>query len=112
MRGRFVKHTIQINLGGAIVSDQETNWITLVDEEGQEHRFNLLNIVEVEDAKYAVMVPETQENEEEEEAVIFKIETDEKGEEVLVDIEDDDEFAKVCEALEEMIDEEDETNED
>nr|WP_243662909.1 DUF1292 domain-containing protein [Hydrogenispora ethanolica] len=95
-----------------MVSDQETNWITLVDEEGQEHRFNLLNIVEVEDAKYAVMVPETQENEEEEEAVIFKIETDEKGEEVLVDIEDDDEFAKVCEALEEMIDEEDETDED
>ncbi len=89
------------------MTEQDNNWITLVDEEGQEHRFNLLNIVEVEGSKYAVMVPETQETEEDEEAVIFKIETDEEGEEVLVDIEDDEEFSKVCEALEEMIDEED-----
>ena len=84
------------------MADQETNWITLVDEEGHEHRFNLLNIVEVDNAKYAVMIPEFQEAEEEEEAVIFRIETDAEGEEVLVDIEDDDEFAKVCEALDEM----------
>lgn len=75
----------------------------MVDEEGHEHRFNLLNIVEVENAKYAVMIPEIQETEEdEEEAVVFRIETDEEGEEVLVDIEDDDEFAKVCEALDEL----------
>ena len=85
------------------MADQETNWITLVDEEGHEHRFNLLNIVEVDEAKYAVMVPEDQEKEEDqEEAVIFRIESDEEGEEVLVDIEDDDEFAKVCEALDEL----------
>ncbi len=85
------------------MAEQETNWITLVDEEGHEHRFNLLNIVEVDEAKYAVMVPEEQESEEEqEEAVIFRIEADEEGEEVLVDIEDDDEFAKVCEALDEL----------
>jgi uncharacterized protein YrzB (UPF0473 family) len=85
------------------MADQETNWITLVDEEGHEHRFNLLNIVEVDEAKYAVMVPEEQEQEgDQEEAVIFRIEADEEGEEVLVDIEDDDEFAKVCEALDEL----------
>lgn len=85
------------------MAEQETNWITLVDEEGHEHRFNLLNIVEVDQAKYAVMVPEEQDSEEEqEEAVIFRIEADEEGEEVLVDIEDDDEFAKVCEALDEL----------
>ncbi len=85
------------------MTNQETNWITLVDEEGHEHRFNLLNIIEVESARYAVMIPELQETEaDEEEAVIFRIETDAEGEEVLVDIEDDDEFAKVCEALDEM----------
>jgi len=85
------------------MTEQETNWITLVDEEGHEHRFNLLNIVEVDESKYAVMVPEDQEKEEDqEEAVIFRIETDEEGEEVLVDIDDDDEFAKVCEALDEL----------
>jgi len=92
------------------LAEQEVNWITLVDEEGHEHRFNLLNIVELDSAKYAVMVPEIQDSEaaEEEEAVIFRVETDEQGEEVLVDIEDDDEFAKVCELLDEMIEEDDE----
>lgn len=94
------------------MTDQEINWITLVDEEGHEHRFNLLNIVEIESAKYAVMIPEIQEPEgDQEEAVIFRIDTDEEGEEVLVDIEDDDEFAKVCEALDEMeLDHEDDNN--
>lgn len=87
--------------------EQEINWITLVDEEGHEHRFNLINILELEGMKYAVMVPELQEDEEDDEAVIFRIETDEEGEEVLVDIEDDDEFNKVCEALEELADAED-----
>jgi uncharacterized protein YrzB (UPF0473 family) len=92
------------------LAEQEINWIVLVDEEGHEHRFNLLDIVEVEGAKYAVMVPEIQNTateEEEEEAVIFRIETDENGEEVLVDIEDDDEFIKVREVLDEMYEEED-----
>ena len=89
--------------GNKLTNQEETNWITLVDEEGHEHRFDLLNIVEVESAKYAVMIPEFQEPEsDQEEAVIFRIETDEEGEEVLVDIEDDDEFAKVCEALDEL----------
>lgn len=93
------------------MANQEINWITLVDEEGHEHRFNLLNIVEVENARYAVMIPELQETEEEEEAVIFRIEADAEGEEVLVDIEDDDEFARVCEALDELeLEEDDQTN--
>lgn len=87
---------------------EETNKITLVDEEGVEHQFTLLNIVEMDGAKYAVMVPEEDiaEDEEEQEAVIFRIETDEDGEEVLVDIEDDEEFAKVCDLLDEMMAEE------
>lgn len=87
------------------MAEQETNWITLVDEEGHEHRFNLLNVLEVDGLKYAVMLPEVPQEEEEEEAVIFRIDTDEAGEDVLVDIEDDDEFAKVCEALEELYEE-------
>ncbi|HOJ78072.1 MAG TPA: DUF1292 domain-containing protein [Bacillota bacterium] len=94
--------------------NEEINWITLVDDEGVEHRFNLLNVVEVEGSKYAVLVPEAEitGNEEDEEAVIFKIETDENGEEVLVDIEDDEEFEKVCSYLDElMFEDEDEDHE-
>lgn len=93
------------------MTEQETNWITLVDEDGHEHRFNLLNVLEVDGLKYAVMLPEVPEEEEDEEAVIFRIDTDEAGEDVLVDIEDDEEFAKVCEVLEDMY-EEDEAGEE
>jgi uncharacterized protein YrzB (UPF0473 family) len=95
------------------MAEQETNWITLVDEDGHEHRFNLLNVLEVDGLKYAVMLPEVpQDEEEDEEAVIFRIDTDEAGEEVLVDIEDDQEFAKVCEVLEDMYQEDEEEPEE
>lgn len=91
---------------------EESNKITLIDEDNVEHQFILLNVVEMDGAKYAVMVPEEEMTEEEEqEAVIFRIETDENGEEVLVDIEDDEEFAKVCDLLDElMAEDEDEEN--
>lgn len=90
------------------MSDQEQNWITLIDEEGNEHRFNLVNVLEMDGQKYAVMVPEQQTNETEEEVFIFRMETDEDGEEVLVDIEDDEEFNRVCELLDELEDEDEE----
>ncbi|HEX3048379.1 MAG TPA: DUF1292 domain-containing protein [Bacillota bacterium] len=90
------------------VAEEELNWITLVDEEGKEHRFNLINILEMDGLKYAVMVPEQQVEETEEEAFIFRLETDEDGEEVLVDIEDDEEFNRVCEMLDELEGEEEE----
>jgi uncharacterized protein YrzB (UPF0473 family) len=92
---------------------EENNVITLLDDDGNEHRFDLLNIVEVDDVRYAVMIPEgtdlesseEENDDEEEEAVIFRIETDEAGEEVLVDIEDDAEFEKVCDYLDQMMEE-------
>lgn len=90
------------------MAEEELNWITLVDEEGKEHRFNLINILEMDGLKYAVMVPEQQVEETEEEAFIFRLETDEDGEEVLVDIEDDEEFNRVCEMLDELEGEEEE----
>ncbi|HEY8464861.1 MAG TPA: DUF1292 domain-containing protein [Bacillota bacterium] len=90
------------------MSEENANVITLVDEDGQEHRFDLLNVVELDEHRYAVMIPEgtTFENDDdEEEAVIFRIETDADGEEVLVDIEDDDEFARVCDYLDQLMEE-------
>ena len=97
------------------MSEEMDNIITLVDEDGQEHRFDLLNIVELDEVRYAVMVPEgtgQESGEEEEEAVIFRIETDEEGEEVLVDIEDDEEFERVCNYLDQLMEEEMEDMED
>lgn len=97
------------------MADENSDLVTLVDEEGHEHQFNLVDVVELEDRRYALMVPigdeKAGEEDEEEEAFIFRLETDEKGEDVLVDIDDDEEFERVCAAFDEVdedLDEEDE----
>jgi uncharacterized protein YrzB (UPF0473 family) len=93
---------------------EESSIVTLVDEEGNEHRFDLINVVELDEIRYAVMVPEAtaaENTEDDEEAVIFRIETDDEGEEVLVDIEDDDEFERVCDYLDQLMEEEETVDE-
>lgn len=102
--------------------------VTLVDEEGKEERFFIVDVVEVADNKYAVLLPKDAHDkdahdigceeledgdkgepagngEDIENAFILKVETDENGEEILVDIEDDDEYDRVLDALDEMSDE-------
>lgn len=85
------------------MSDEE-NIVTLVDEEGNEQDFAIDEIVEIDDVRYAVLIPvECYEDDDEEfceDAVIMRVEVDEKGDEYLADIEDDEEFEKVVEALE------------
>jgi uncharacterized protein YrzB (UPF0473 family) len=78
--------------------DVEEENVVLVDEDGVEHTFVVLDVVEVDGAEYAILRPEEDggEDEEEPEAVILKIAQDENGEEILVDIEDDDEWEKVA----------------
>lgn len=68
--------------------------LILVDEEDQEHPFQMIDMVEVDGSQYAVLVP-LEEGSDEDEAIILKIVVDENGEEVLYDIEDDEEWEKV-----------------
>lgn len=68
--------------------------LILVDEEDQEHPFQMIDMVEVDGNQYAVLVP-LEEGSDEDEAIILKIVLDENGEEVLYDIEDDEEWEKV-----------------
>ncbi len=77
--------------------------VTLVDEEGAEHDFTVIDIIEVDGAEYAILLPVDEENNE---AIILKFAKDEEGNELLVDIEDDEEWEKVSDAWEEMIAEE------
>lgn len=74
--------------------------VTLVDEEGTEHEFTVIDIIEVDGSEYAIMLPVDEENNE---AIILKFDQDEEGNELLVDIEDDEEWEKVSDAWEEMI---------
>ena len=84
----------------------EEEWIVLVDEDGQEYRYSLERAMEVEDKKYVILIPEIQENEADEEAHVFRIETDENNEDILVDVEDE-ELEKIQQLLEEEDFEED-----
>lgn len=67
--------------------------ITLVDEEGQECDFAVVDIIELGDFNYAILLPA---DEETNEAIILKIISDEDGSDILVDIEDDEEWEKVA----------------
>ncbi len=77
--------------------------ITLVDEEGAEHDFTVVDIINVDQCEYAILLPVEEENDE---AIILKFSHDEEGNELLVDIEDDEEWEKVADAWEEMLAEE------
>ncbi|MGE5508012.1 MAG: DUF1292 domain-containing protein [Chitinophagales bacterium] len=88
---------------------EELDEITVVNDEGEEFDFAVDRVFELNGKRYAVLIPiedidgedeEMEEDEEadedeeeiEESAVIFRVETDDKGEDILVDIDEDDEF--------------------
>lgn len=74
--------------------------VTLTDEEGKDHNFRLLDVLEVDGGEYAVLLPLADEDGEMEadEAIILKFARDEEGNEILMEIEDDEEWEKVADA--------------
>lgn len=81
----------------------ENEAIVLVDEDGQEHAFHIVDVVMVGEQRYALLEP-VESDDDEEGAYLFRIDT-EDGEERLVVVEDDDEFDRVVQVLEEFDDE-------
>ncbi len=81
------------------------NIVILNDEEGNEVKFEFLDLVELEDEEYVVLLPVTEEGEEEEgEVVILKVEDtddEEADEESYVSIEDEEILNKVFEIFKE-----------
>ncbi len=75
--------------------------ITLVDEEGVEHDFNVLDILDVEGTEYAILIPLGDEGQDDE-VVIFKFTEDEEGNEILMEIEDE-EWEKVADAWQDKV---------
>jgi len=82
-----------------------SDFITLMDEEGKEHEFEVEAILDVEENKYAVLIPMDEEYADSNEAVIMRFGLDEDGEEVLYDIESDEEWDKVADVYDEIVDE-------
>lgn len=89
------------------IFDEEYPILVLVDDEGVEHQFEMLAELEIEQDVYRVLVPledeEETEDEEEIEVIILKVVHDEEGTEFLSDIEDDEEWERVADAWQELV---------
>ena len=81
------------------------NIVILNDEDGNEVKFEFLDLVELDDEEYVVLLPVTEEGEEEEgEVVILKVEDtddEESDEESYVSVEDEEILNKVFEIFKE-----------
>ena len=81
---------------------EEDEVIVLTDDDGEEHEFNLIDTITVNDKEYAILQPV-----DEEEAIILRFGIDDEGNEVLYDIEEDEEWEKVADAWQEISADED-----
>ncbi|MEE3350149.1 MAG: DUF1292 domain-containing protein [Candidatus Gastranaerophilaceae bacterium] len=90
------------------MENEENQLIETVDEDGNVINFELYDIVEVDGQEYALLLPAEEEDDSDEaEIVIMRLTKD--GEDYIFEtIEDDDEFNKVAEYVENLTDEEDE----
>lgn len=79
------------------------NIIILNDEEGNEVKFEFLDLIELDDEEYVVLLPMVEDDEEEGEVVILKVEdTDEDSEEEsYISVEDETVLNKVFEIFKE-----------
>ncbi|MHB1418133.1 MAG: DUF1292 domain-containing protein [Bacillota bacterium] len=87
----------------------EEDTLVLTDEDGKEHEFQVVDMLEVEGKEYAILLPM---DEESGEAIVFKIEMDENGDESLAEIEEDKEWELVVKTWEQLIEEEEEEDEE
>ena len=62
--------------------EQDREFITLIDDNGDELDFELVVIVEVDGEQYKVLIPEDEIDLEESEAIVVKVGYDEIGEEI------------------------------
>ena len=86
-------------------NEELDNIIILNDEDGKEVKFEFLDLIELDDEEYVVLLPMAEDGEEEEgEVVILKVEDNDdenSDEESYVSIEDEDVLNKVFEMFKE-----------
>ena len=88
-----------------VVGEELDNIVILNDEDGNEVKFEFLDLVELNEEEYVVLLPVTEEGEEDEgEVVILKVEDnddEESEEESYVSVEDEDVLNQVFEIFKE-----------
>ena len=89
------------------MAEMANDMVTLIDEDGKELNFELLDALEIEGKRYVVLQPldpeATEGAVEEDEAIILRLETDENGEEIFANIEDDAEWDMVVNTYNDML---------
>ena len=80
--------------------------VTVVDDEGTEHQFEIVDAIETDDGRYVALLP-IYENpadmvDDDGELVILAVK-EENGEDIMVTIDDDDEFDEIAEIFEERL---------
>ncbi len=82
--------------------------VTVQDEEGHEHQFEMLDAIETDDGRYVALLPvydnPADELNDDGELVILEV-LEENGEEILSPIEDDSVFDEIAEIFEERLSE-------
>ena len=95
--------------------EYEADLITLVDDEDNEHEFEIVDEIETDDGHFLALVP-TDNNDlaESDTYYIFQIEEDENGDEQLIELDDDELLNKLSKIFEQRFEETfyDEENED
>ncbi|MBR6407928.1 MAG: DUF1292 domain-containing protein [Clostridia bacterium] len=84
--------------------DYEADLISVLDDEGNEHEFEIIDTIDIDDRHYVALLPLIDPDEDiaddADEAVVFEV-VEEDGEEILATIDDDAEFDKVVAIFEE-----------
>ena len=90
------------------------NIVSVLDDEGNEHQFELLDAIETDDGRFVALLPIYSEAEDaiedDGELVILEV-VDDEGEDILVPIEDEERFDEIAEIFEERLSEYYEINE-
>ena len=96
------------NKNTAPQNEEESNIITLTDEDGKEIDFEVIGDAEIDGVVYYAMTPAgvLDNNEGIIEYVLLKLVEDEDGEEVFVTVDDEDEFDKVADFFDDLFDSE------
>ena len=82
----------------------EGDLVVLTDENGEEHEFELVDVFDLDGKEYAVLA--STEDDDDDEAIVLRVEKDGDGNDQLVDIEDDDEWERVAQKWDEILEDE------
>lgn len=92
------------------MTEERDDIVVLVDEEGNEKEFEYLDIVEMNNKEYVVLLPleenETRKDGEGEEVLILRIEQNEDGEDVFASVDDSEELNQVFEQFKKQAEDE------